>query len=95
MSTLFADRCVRCRGPDRQLAGFRIDQRDDLFGSGDKPAWVFPGNVEASPLIEIVSGSRPEMRMARQHTLSEEQLTRVRAWIAAGAPWPVTSDNQD
>jgi mono/diheme cytochrome c family protein len=75
---LFDQQCLSCHGPERQLGGFRIDRRDDVVGTGERTPWVVPGDDASSPLLSIVSGARPDMRMAHRHTLSDENVALVR-----------------
>lgn len=80
--------CLRCHGPKKEQGGFRIDQREDYFGTNGKVALVIPGKSAESPLIAIVQGLRTEMAMAASHKLPKEQIAILRAWIDAGADWP-------
>ncbi len=80
---IFEKNCLSCHGPQRQLAGFRADSRQDFFKS-DRPL-VIPGRPEQSPLLAIVSGLRPEMAMADVHRLPEAEVLRIKTWIANGA----------
>ncbi|XZE21831.1 DUF4405 domain-containing protein [Pirellulaceae bacterium SH449] len=80
--------CVRCHGPSRGYGDFRIDRREDFFGQDGGPALVIPGKSAESPLIAIVRGQRPNMRMAAAHKLSDRQADVLQGWIDAGAKWP-------
>jgi mono/diheme cytochrome c family protein len=80
--------CVRCHGPRRAYGNFRIDRREDFFGQDGRAALVVPGKSAESPLIAIVRGQRPDMRMAAAHKLADRQADVLRAWIDAGAQWP-------
>jgi mono/diheme cytochrome c family protein len=80
--------CLRCHGPNRSQGGFRVDRREDYFGKSGKPAFVVPGKSTESPLIDIVLGRRTDMAMAASHTLTEEDVAILRAWIDSGADWP-------
>jgi len=81
-------RCISCHGQKQQLGGFRADERSDYFDRNGNPPLVVPGNSAESPLIEIVSGGRPQMRMFDSHNLPESELQLLRIWIDAGADWP-------
>jgi hypothetical protein len=65
-----------------------VDRREDYFGKSGKPAFVVPGKSTESPLIDIVLGRRTDMAMAASHTLTEEDVAILRAWIDSGADWP-------
>jgi len=84
---IFEKNCLACHGPQKQFAGFRVDQREDWFGGNGGEALILPGQAEASPLIAIVSGTRKNMPMAANHTLTQEDVARIKSWIDAGAQW--------
>ncbi len=86
---IFETNCLSCHGPQRQLGGFRVDRSDYLFGSGERKPWILPGQSAISPLIALVSAAKKDMPMADTHTLSEQDITRLKAWIDSGAKWPV------
>ncbi|MEX1027680.1 MAG: DUF4405 domain-containing protein [Candidatus Paceibacterota bacterium] len=88
---IFTRSCVGCHGPGKQLGGFRVDQPEDFFGKAGHKPLVVPGNSAASPLIEIVSGARPDMGMAAKHRLPNEEIDLLKGWIDAGADWPPKS----
>lgn len=77
--------CLGCHGPQRQLAGFRVDVFQAFFGPDAKPPLIVARQSGFSPLIEIVSGQRPTMAMAESHKLAETDVARIRAWIDQGA----------
>ena len=85
---ILSKNCLSCHGPSRQLGNFRVDRHDDFF-KADSPL-VVPGKSSESPLIEIVSGSRTDMKLAERHKLPAEELTQIKAWIDAGAAWPAS-----
>jgi Planctomycete cytochrome C len=88
--TIFSKNCLSCHGPIRQLGNFRVDRREDYF-KADAPL-VVPGKSAESPLIEIVSGGRKDMKSAERHKLLEKDVTQLKAWIDAGASWPDSPD---
>lgn len=90
--TLFDRHCVSCHGPQRQRGGFRIDRPDDVLAPDGRTPWVVPGDAANSPLIAIISGGRPAMRMADRHKLPDDDVDLVRAWIEAGAHWPAPAE---
>src|SRR5581483_2829832 len=84
--------CLSCHGPDKELGDFRVDRREDYFGAVGREPLVVPGAGAASPLIDIVSGARPEMRMAARHRLPPHEVELLKAWIDAGAAWSPRGD---
>jgi hypothetical protein len=86
--------CLRCHGPRKAQGGFRVDRREDYFGTNGKEPLVVPGNSAESPLIAIVSGQRADMAMASSHKLPERDVAALRAWIDSGAEWQEKSDGR-
>lgn len=89
---IFEQKCLSCHGSRKQLGGFRIDRREEFFGDNQQSPLVVPGKSSASPLIEVVSGARKEMRMADRHKLPEKELSLVKLWIDQGAAWADSLD---
>jgi len=89
---IFENNCLFCHGPQRQLGGFRVDRREYLVESGK--GWVLPGQSAISPLIAMVSGTQKDMPMADKHTLSEQDIIRLKAWIDSGAKWPEKTETE-
>ena len=71
---VFENNCLPCHGPQKQLANFRVDHREDFFESKDRPPLVIPGQSSISPLIAIVSGTKKDMPMADRHKLSGQDV---------------------
>lgn len=84
--------CLSCHGPRRAAGGFRIDRREDYFRTDVGGPLVVPGDSSASPLAAILSGARQDVAMPDRHRLPEKQLSVVKGWIDAGAPWPDRPD---
>ncbi len=89
---VFENNCLSCHGPQKQLANFRIDRREDFFGSNGRPPLILPGQSAISPLIAIVSGTKKDMPMADIHKLSGQDVLKLKAWIDSGAEWTVKTD---
>jgi hypothetical protein len=85
---VFERKCISCHGPRRQLGDFRVDQRENFFGKHGEQSFIVPGSSAKSPLIAIVSGATPEMRMSDKHQLADDEVKLLSEWIDAGADWP-------
>jgi serine/threonine-protein kinase len=80
--------CYRCHGVRFEVPGYNVLDRDVLVAQRgeDEPAYVVPGQPEASYLWQRVgmdqdmppSGTKP----------SDEQRAVIARWIEAGAPFP-------
>lgn len=82
--------CYRCHGAEKQKSGLRLDVKSAAFrgGSGHAPD-IVPGDPSASPLFQFVSGSDPDLKMPPEGDgLAPDEVATIKAWIAAGAPWP-------
>lgn len=90
---IFENHCLSCHGPQKQLAGFRVDRMEDFFGSNGRDPLILPGQSSISPLITIVSGTKKGMPMAAIHKLSEHDIALLKAWIDSGAKWSAKTDS--
>lgn len=74
--------CINCHGGQRQLAGVRVDSRENVLVGGKL---VLPGRSGDSVLLAVVAGERPYMAMADKHRLRDDDVALVKAWIDQGA----------
>ncbi len=87
---LLAQRCGACHGAKVQMGGLRLDSREALLRGGKEGAVVAPGSAEGSRLLDLVAGKVEKKVMppvGARLTAAEVEL--LRAWIVAGASWPV------
>lgn len=90
---LLESRCVTCHGAEKQKSGYRLDSKNVALKGGEtySPA-IKPGDSADSPLIHLVAGLVPDMKMpAKGDPLTPEQVGVLRAWIDQGARWPEES----
>ncbi len=97
---LLVGACLSCHGPTRQKSGYRLDGRQQAFAGGEISSSrgeraIVPGDSDASRLMWMVRAQDDDfdrdiypMPPAADQRLTTEQLQALRAWIAAGAPWP-------
>jgi mono/diheme cytochrome c family protein len=82
--------CVDCHGPDKQKGNLRLDSRAAMLTGGESGPAIVAGKPDDSELIRRVAlpkggdGAMP----SRGDPLTQSEVERLRAWIAAGAPWP-------
>ncbi|MEN9554940.1 MAG: hypothetical protein RLZZ232_1226 [Planctomycetota bacterium] len=89
---LLLDRCVECHGPTKQENGIRLDRRQDVLqGKAGDRALIVPGAPADSRLWQVLQHSADDIAMPSSGKLDDLQLTAVKNWIEAGAPWPETS----
>ncbi len=90
---ILTDNCFQCHGPDpgSRKAGLRLDTREGMMGTTRKDGPVVdPGKPESSALWKHVSSADKDLMMPppdSRKALKPEQRERLKAWIAAGAPW--------
>ena len=85
--------CTACHGGVKQAGGISFVYRDKAMGTAKSGAVpIVPGNPAASEIIRRVTTDNEEDRMPpRSHAegarLTPDEVGKLRAWIAAGAPW--------
>jgi mono/diheme cytochrome c family protein len=91
---IFASRCLACHKGDHPKGGLSLTTRESLLKGGEGGAAIVPGKPDESLLIQYVSGDKPDMPK-NGAALSAAQVTTLRNWIAADAPWPADLVLQD
>jgi ankyrin repeat protein/mono/diheme cytochrome c family protein len=83
---LLAEHCYKCHGSDAQLAGLRLDLRQNALRGGDYGPVIVPGKSAESKLIrKLVDGDGGEQMPSDAEPLSSEDIGTLRAWIDQGA----------
>jgi uncharacterized membrane protein len=90
IAPIFAAHCASCHGPAKHRGGLRLDSPQAILRGGDEGPVIVPGDVAQSELlrrvrlpIEHEDHMPPE---GKPQPLAEE-LARMEAWIALGAPF--------
>ena len=94
--TVFEARCIECHGPRKSKAGIRLDEPAALIGKVRKGRVIVkPGEPDGSALLAVLTlPIDDELAMPPEgDRLSAEEVAKVRAWIAAGAPLPLSPPN--
>jgi WD40 repeat protein len=84
--------CQGCHSAIEKKAkgGLSMDTKEELLKGGDEGGFIVAGKPDASLLIKMVSGDKPQMPK-KQAPLTAAQVTLLRDWIAGGAAidaWP-------
>jgi hypothetical protein len=85
---ILSDKCYACHGPDKNTrkADLRLDDRQAAIDAGA----FEPGKPDDSVLIERIFSDDPQFAMPPPRLnkpLTADQKERLKAWIAAGAPY--------
>jgi hypothetical protein len=83
---LLEDRCAMCHSADARTSGFEVSSVAALLKGGQKAgAAVIPGQPDASPLVQFLTGKRQPRMPKELPPLSAAEIGAVRNWIAEGA----------
>ena len=83
---LLSGRCQECHGAGIAEAGLRLDSRQALMRGGDSGPVVVPGQSAESRLLAAVRHAG-DIAMPPEGKLSDDEITVLETWIAAGVPW--------
>jgi hypothetical protein len=85
---IFADRCLKCHGPEKQESGFRLDRKADALEGGKSGPAIEVGKSADSLLIRYVAGTDADIIMPPQGgRLTKDEIGLLRGWIDQGAKW--------
>lgn len=94
--------CVSCHNEDKIKAGLRFDTAAEFFKGGDGGQSLVKGKPDESLMIELVSlpADDSDIMPPKGDPLSENEIEKLRQWIAEGAHWPeelllVAKDKED
>lgn len=87
IAPILSTHCAECHGPNVQKGKVSLQSRAHAVGGADWKKAIVAGDPEASLLLQSVSGAEPEMPK-KGPKLTADEVSKLREWIAAGAPWP-------
>src|SRR3954463_7401412 len=86
---ILADHCYKCHGPAKQKGGLRLDLRARALEGGDSGKVILPGKGTESLLVKLISGvDHDKLMPPKGERLAPAQISVLKEWIDAGAPWP-------
>ncbi|QDS88007.1 Planctomycete cytochrome C [Rosistilla ulvae] len=87
---ILQQRCYSCHAEQKQKSGFRLDIKASAFDGGDGyGAAIVAGDVDGSPLIELVTSDDEDMRMPPgADGLPAAEIDILTRWVQQGAVWP-------
>src|SRR4051794_2905793 len=91
---LFRERCYECHSHESGKAkgGLVLDTRNGWAKGGEHGPAIVPGKPNDSLLIRAVGYADPDLQMPPKKQLSDEQVGKLRDWIALGAADPRVSE---
>src|SRR5512141_1536543 len=84
---LLAKRCYACHGPQQQMSGLRLDQKDAALKGGAAGKDIVPGKSADSRLIHRVAGVDNKFMPPVGAHLTAAEVGLLRAWIDQGVEW--------
>jgi mono/diheme cytochrome c family protein len=82
--SIFQAHCYGCHGPNKQMAGLRLDSKKAALAKV-----VIPGRANESALYQRIAGIGGQTRMPMNgEALKPDQVTLIKAWIDQGVDWP-------
>ncbi|MEO8497092.1 MAG: DUF1549 domain-containing protein, partial [Planctomycetota bacterium] len=86
VATILERRCVSCHNDNDREGELSLQSDEALRRGGESGAVIDLGNLAASPLLEYISGDKPEMPK-EGGPLAVDEVDAIRKWIIAGAKW--------
>ena len=91
---VLVERCYECHssGAKKIKGGLVLDSRAGVMTGGDTGPAVYPGQPEASLLIQAVRHADPNLAMPPNGKLSDLEIANLETWVRMGAPDPRTEN---
>ena len=90
---ILAQHCYRCHGATAQKSELRLDTAAAIRTGGSSGPAIAPGDSAASLLVQALTGVEGVTRMPyKKPPLSAEEISRIKAWIDAGAKSPAREE---
>jgi len=82
--------CLSCHHPGKTKGDLLLTSREEFITGGDSGTSMVPGDPEKSLLIERIclEDDHDDLMPPKGGPLEPEQIDALKAWVAAGAPWP-------
>ncbi|MFN7647887.1 MAG: c-type cytochrome domain-containing protein, partial [Acidobacteriota bacterium] len=86
---IFKRSCLGCHGPAVQTNGLRFDDGPTALRGGYSGPVILPGKATESEIIRRVMSDKSSIVMPPTGPrLTNDEISRLQAWINAGAVWP-------
>lgn len=80
-----AQYCSQCHNPAKAKEGYDVTSYATLTRPGKNGALVVPSKPDQSRLVEVMRGMSKSMPPSKSPQPSPEEITKIAAWIEAGA----------
>ncbi len=90
IAPLFEARCTSCHGPLKKKGGLRLHEPAAILAGGEDGVVLVPGDPARSEMVRrlrLPASDEDHMPPEGKRQLAEEDIDRIEAWIAAGAPF--------
>ena len=89
IAPLLVAHCLDCHQPSKRSGELDLSTAAGLLKGGEQGSAIVLGKSAESLLVErIAAGEMPPPDTKEAKPLSQAEIETLRAWIAAGAPWP-------
>ena len=84
---LLTQHCVKCHGGEKTRGDFDLATREGLVKGGESGPAVTPFDVDASPLLKLITHEDEPKMPAEAAKLPDAAIQQIRVWIEHGAPY--------
>lgn len=84
---ILVEHCQDCHGEKKQKSSLRVDSLQALLTGGESGPCLVPGKPDDSLLVRVIEQGEP-YAMPPKGKLPRDQMSNIRLWVKAGAPWP-------
>ena len=89
IAPVLIQRCVECHNHREASGGLDLTTSDGLHQGGDSGKILEAGEPERSDLLQrVLDHEMPPEKRGQKQPLPDEEIKRLRTWIAEGAYWP-------
>ncbi len=89
VAPIFKARCWNCHGPQQQLGGLRLDEKEFALTGGLSGKKLVEPSTEECELLRRVTSDNPSLVMPKEGgRLTDREVNVLRRWVTARAPWP-------
>lgn len=89
IAPIFITCCLGCHNSNDRKGELDLTSRKGLMKGGDSGPAIVAGKPDESLLLQrVTDGEMPPEQAGKASNLTTEQVSLLRSWIGAGAPWP-------